>query len=574
MALTTPVMPGRDLAFSGENWFLYWKTSYSLWETKLRQRAGQGPIFVPIFWGLHSETGDQNDFGEQRPESDIGRIAEIAQRLNREVVFLFPLGPLPFLPNGGLPPYLARHPALSPWNLSWTLASGDDGVHQLYSFYDPRVYKAYRNFAYHFAQYLVRKNLRVGIVGIRGGCLHQGEFVSYFEDRGMAYDQGLRRFLDMKRDGLPADSQQFTDAIRREIRWREEYVTLIQNLYFEGAKEALAPYWQGTKSVCFLGGRPHDLPLQSAEFSDYAGRYFPMIQECLQQGRVPSTLLLKGKVLEGVIPRALEGQLSRSYLFEGLDNELSDELSNTSLMPLDLVVIGPHPQGQLAWEDSGLLPFLRRQYQSCFRLHSSDFPLPLVDQIAEEKITILSSDNSLAAGLRGILSGNKVVFDTSTLSVSAQRKLDIFVIENRLQEQNLIWMGTKIKILTLAHGQMVLYSALEQEKIKIEDRELFWEKMFLAMGLTHPQVDAPPEVFNFWQKRAPSSQELSFHEMHRVSFFNPSSYKKQVKLLSPRNYVMSKVLDPFQAQVKNHSGSIEIELLPQASISLEYGKFE
>ncbi len=106
MQLTTPELREYDTVFPGENWFFYWRTSPSLWETKLREYQGPHPIFVPVYWGLHSENPDQYDFGNYRPETDIARLFKIAKDVGRELSIVIPTTPTPFLANGGLPSYI------------------------------------------------------------------------------------------------------------------------------------------------------------------------------------------------------------------------------------------------------------------------------------------------------------------------------------------------------------------------------------------------------------------------------------------------------------------------------------
>ena len=76
MSLTTPVIRDEDSVFPGENWFLYWKTSASLWKTKIESRNDLGSILVPINWSFHSDTGDSYDFAVEKPETDLNKLAE------------------------------------------------------------------------------------------------------------------------------------------------------------------------------------------------------------------------------------------------------------------------------------------------------------------------------------------------------------------------------------------------------------------------------------------------------------------------------------------------------------------
>ena len=77
MQLTTPELKEYDTVFPGENWFYFWRTSPSLWESKLREFSGAQPILVPIYWGLHSEQPEKFDFGTYKPETDLKRLYEV-----------------------------------------------------------------------------------------------------------------------------------------------------------------------------------------------------------------------------------------------------------------------------------------------------------------------------------------------------------------------------------------------------------------------------------------------------------------------------------------------------------------
>src|SRR3989338_711598 len=103
MKLTTPEQKDFDPAFPGENWFYYWKTAASLWESKLLQIPGQMPIYVPINWGFHMDYQHTIDFGEHKPETDLKRLFDVAQKVNRKLIFIMPLTPAPYLTNGGVP---------------------------------------------------------------------------------------------------------------------------------------------------------------------------------------------------------------------------------------------------------------------------------------------------------------------------------------------------------------------------------------------------------------------------------------------------------------------------------------
>ena len=88
MSLTTPVLNDYDSVFPGENWFFYWKTSASLWKTKLASIQGTGQVFVPMNWAFHSESGESFDFADQKPETDLVKLCNEAKEVGKEVVHL------------------------------------------------------------------------------------------------------------------------------------------------------------------------------------------------------------------------------------------------------------------------------------------------------------------------------------------------------------------------------------------------------------------------------------------------------------------------------------------------------
>ena len=144
--LTTPVIKDEDTVFPGENWFLYWKTSASLWKSKIESLRGVNKIIIPINWSFHSDTGDNIDFAGTKPETDLKKLVQICEDLGKEPILLLPITPVPYLPNGGIPFLLARNEAVDEAGLLNAAADSDGTIHHFYSFFDPRVFKAFPKF--------------------------------------------------------------------------------------------------------------------------------------------------------------------------------------------------------------------------------------------------------------------------------------------------------------------------------------------------------------------------------------------------------------------------------------------
>ena len=109
MSLTTSEISGGGPFFPSEQWFYYWKTSANLWEAQLSAN-GNTTVHIPINWAFHCEDGETVDFGENLPETDLARLANLCETLNQEALFFLPITPLPLFPNGGIPRLLARLP--------------------------------------------------------------------------------------------------------------------------------------------------------------------------------------------------------------------------------------------------------------------------------------------------------------------------------------------------------------------------------------------------------------------------------------------------------------------------------
>ena len=130
-----------------KNWFLYWKISPSLWRTRLAELKTPGPIIVPLNWAFHSETGEDYDFAGGGPlGANLGRLVALGEEWGRKVLFFLPLGPAPYLPNGGLPPLLARTCALDRGGVAYGVLDGEGDLNKLYTFFDTRVYRAFTKY--------------------------------------------------------------------------------------------------------------------------------------------------------------------------------------------------------------------------------------------------------------------------------------------------------------------------------------------------------------------------------------------------------------------------------------------
>jgi hypothetical protein len=246
VTLTTPVPRDLDTVFPGENWFFYWKTSASLWRTKLQEFPGTR-IIIPINWSFHSETGDQFDFDEHRPETNLKKLVEIAREVGKQVVFFLPITPAPFLPNGGLPHLLARGLALNNEQMAYGVIDADDNLIKLYSFFDPRVFEAFDRFVKKLGQYFHTNKITEDVWGIRSGFFQDGQYRSFLEDTSKTFELAFTRFLQGK------SSVSDTLSPLEEKQYAFEFIKTLQDLYTTNARESIGANFEGTLDVAFLG---------------------------------------------------------------------------------------------------------------------------------------------------------------------------------------------------------------------------------------------------------------------------------------------------------------------------------
>ena len=119
------------------------------------------------------------------------------------------------------------------------------------------------------------------------------------------------------------------------------------------------------------------------------------------------------------------------------------------------------------------------------------------------------------------------------------------------------------------------FITFEGSKLKNEeDKTKFWQHMFKFLNLSHPLVESDKEIFTLWRIRATSPHELNYLDVRRVNFYNPSSYKKMVSIHTQKKFAFMKVIDPLHALAKTTTEGVEIELLPNGKIGLEFGHYE
>jgi hypothetical protein len=102
----------------------------------------------------------------------------------------------------------------------------------------------------------------------------------------------------------------------------------------------------------------------------------------------------------------------------------------------------------------------------------------------------------------------------------------------------------------------------------------FWNNIFRFIRMTLPEVIMDREVFGLWNIRASGYSDLIYLDVRRINLYNPTSYKKLVTIRTHKHFAFMKMVDPERAQTKSTLEGVQVELLPNGSVALDFGHFE
>lgn len=577
--LVTPELKEVDEVFPAENWFLYWKTSPSLWESKLRDFSGPNPIFVPIYWAIHSEYSDQYDFGQHKPETDLKKIAECGVRAGKEIIFLIGLSPIPFLINGGIPSYLARSLSLNKDGLAISVIDNQDRINRIYSFYDPKIFQAFRKFTWHLGQYFSQLGISNAVYGLDATRIEDSHIVSYFQDHSPVFDGGFNRYIKQLQDSEPQKIQYLKDHPEYENALKAEYSELIKNLYFEASKESLAGNWNGVIQTCLLGGSTKDLFKRSHERWESARDYFHPLMKCVVNEVYPNSLLLSHKVKSGPLSKALKDIVSPPLIQGHLSKDYYEDDSSLSFQPLVFFELNDSGQGHFSFErimeKSGLKYYFEKEFPWSYKI-TKEFKLD-IDDLEPNTVFFFFGPRldtkSFNEVIKLFLSGCRVFIDVVDLAEELLKKLEIFFVENEIPLEKINYISPVTKA-ALGDGIIITYNSDKLNETSLVKRSGFWEKMVHYLEIKHLNVQADEDIEFFWKVRQSNTYELNYEEIRRISLYNPSSYKRKARVNTSSNFAFIKSLDQVNVEVKSSPVGIDILLLPGASVTLDFGYFE
>ena len=552
----------NDTVFPGENWFFYWKTSASLWPAKLAEMKELGPLIIPLNWAFHFKDADSYDFAEKRPETDLEKLVELADQVQKDVIFYIPLGPAPWLPNSGLPPLLAKNCSLDKKGVSHGVIDRNRFLNKIYSFFDPRVYQFFCKFMWYTGQYFSKRGISSSVFGIRSGYFEKDFFHSYLEDRSKMFEQSFSRYLAVKNKEM--------EIIPEEKGLKKEFTDMMADLYMEGAKKHLKDNWEGVLDIAFLGGGTENFFNRLG--CDHQSEHTNTIFKAVTDRKLVSSVLLPSQLKDSMVSHQLK-TVGMKYQKQKLEQPSS--LSREDFHQLCFFNIHYYQEEtSLSWKKTGLIDFLDNRFKwTCQYGPSLDFDCEEGDE--NDRIHFIQGkqldQKTLGFMFRKFSQGGKIVVDRSGIPLDLEQKLSRFFLENSFDVEKVNY-HIPLDNISVGESRMLLFHGDKLYEMKEERKKWFWKNCLATFDILHLDIKGD-EVSFFWQTRIGPSLELAYREIRRIHLYNPTDVRKKVSIPIKKNFVLIKVVEQENAHVANSSELANIELLPGGMILLDYGVF-
>ena len=572
----TPVLKEEDSIFSGEGWFLYWKTSPSLWEEKIKGCLSRY-LICPIFWGHHVTSENKYDFGEVVQEADLKKLVDIATLCNKEVVFFLPLGPAPFLPNGGVPSSISRHFSLNKRNLTLCAVDSGGNINKMVSFFDHRIFHAYSNFISTLGNYFESNGIEANVFGVESCYYEESQIKDYMEDSSRVFEEAFARYLNESANREKVEELKKLEEDPEKIRAlaKLNFSNSIKELYRGLAEDALGTFWEGKIKYVFLGGGTNDL----------ISRVFDIEESELYSKQLFKSLSLRLTPSSTLLPYEFKSKLLRKQFFDIVENCLNFQNFGKKLFceKGESVYLAHHSfelfyglDESSNWDKVSLLPYIQTTYPATYKIKSLEDLIFSEDIDYNQKVMFVEgkglTQRILNFVLRIFMNGGNIVLNTKELNDQCKKRLELFILENGIESEKAKFKCS-LEYMSLGDGKFIIINGNELEENSQNQLLFFWERVLNIFDCKHPRFKGAEDLLFFWKYRETNSMDLNFEEIRRLSVYNPTSYKKKMKVCLEKNFSLIKLLDQGSVQVSTQPYQIEIKLSPGGFLSLDLGVY-
>ncbi len=541
-------------------WFNYWEVTPSLWEKRLKEIPQGTFVFIPIYWGLHAlrETKVTHyDFGKYRSDCDLKRIEDIALENDLKPMFCVPMTPVPFLKNGGLPEWIETPQSLSEEGVARNILTKEGKIRKIPSFYHPYLFRYYKDFLYSLGRTFVQRGFRTKVRGVVWGHQENGEFKSFLEDNSEMFQQSYERFLER--------NTQFEDSnlIKKDFR------KLLKTLLEQVASECLESYWDGVLRVDLWGSGDQEFFKRAIQKNtDWNQTHWKRFFQGVSNNILPSDYLYDHADIPLVLRQALKDLVSYNYLATCTsEGGLAD--NTNSFRPL--VTSSFHTDTPEIVKVMGLTDYLDEISPFCYEFQEENqWNFDEEDSFTHFFFAHQLEPQEFKSVLRLVMSGNKVVLETSQITEEQKRILELFVLENDLRGELIQSLGL-VGFYPFGEGKLITIEGNKVAEASEKDKNQFWHRIYLFLGTHHLEVDADKGIMVFDLKRDVSPFELKYEEVRRTCLYNPTNKTLHLAIPHSRYFAFLRYSQSRDADIKSSTSGVSVTLAPQGSILLDFG---
>jgi hypothetical protein len=170
------------------------------------------------------------------------------------------------------------------------------------------------------------------------------------------------------------------------------------------------------------------------------------------------------------------------------------------------------------------------------------------------------------------MSGGKILIDVNGLNDEIRKRFELFFVENSIKTTELSFHCDLVHA-HLGEGRIILFDGITLKDRKKDLRNEFWTKIIATISITHIRIKHDRDLCFFWRTYFDNMSELTYEEVRKLNIYNPSSYKKQLKVPITNNFVLIKASNQTHSSFTTSRSEVLIELLPGGSINLDFGLY-
>ena len=564
LSLMTPVAPNQNnFPYLREGFFLYWNSPRQKWEDIIAEKVTQKYLIIPVYWALHV-SGDKIDFGDGGDEKNLKYLIQLAHEYGKKPILAIPVTPNPLVANGGAPSSVVDHFAVSAEGLVRFSIFNQDTFSKLPSFYKPEVYKEYSKFIKKLDLYLKTSSFSYEVVALDFVDIRfNGITRSLFEDFSKSQEDSFEQYSNLVEDEV---TNQSLEKLIKDL-----YLGVVETCFKESFNGALKVSLVGSSfesSMDFIFGARSDTGLNKVLTSNFKNNIFSIVSPEVYRA-------------DDLITRQIDELMTPSFLDDCLtSNLLSEEADH--FLPMSHIKFfkgTKHYPNSVDSQISSLLQVI----DSNLGLSSSSMIFNLnqflVDDGISAEIVFLIGASFCERDIRLVkklfYSGQRIILDTNNLDDNFKQEFEMNFSSKSIKKAKLS-LEVDLMVYELDSGSVLLsFDSSDLKNVNEEDHCLFWEKIIHAAEIDFLKITGSKDVSYLWRKRSIRPTELSFEEVRRVNFYNPSWEQKIIEIVSRDRFYLLKKIDTHGAKLERKDDkNIRITLAAKGSVALDFGVVE